>query len=84
MITATREQVDATQGGTELRLRRELMSQWLTDHAEHCGALPPWPHEGDCQWPMPTVLSEEASAAYLLLLELSGESVGLHLQSPEG
>jgi len=64
-----------------LELRRELMSQWLMNHAEHCGVgVPPWPHDGGCHWPIPPVLSAlSPNEVYLLLLEASGKSVGLHL-----
>lgn len=64
-----------------LELRREVMRQWFTNHAEHCGAVvPPWPHAGDCQWPIPSViLANSPSMVYLLLLEVSGESVELRL-----
>jgi hypothetical protein len=41
------------------RLREELIDQWLSNHAEHCGArVPPWPHPGICHWPMPEVLAD--------------------------
>ena len=65
----------------KLELRREVMRQWFTNHAEHCGAIvPPWPHHGDCQWPIPPViLATSPSEAYLLLLEVSGAFFGLRL-----
>lgn len=65
-----------------VNIYQELVSQWITNHAEHCG-IPisaPWPHRGDCQWPMPLVLREVSpSEVYLLLLLASGESFGLRL-----
>jgi hypothetical protein len=42
------------------RLRAELWSQWESNHAEHCGK--PLPHDGDCYWPPPDVLSEEGGS----------------------
>ena len=68
-------------GAEKLELRREVMRQWFTNHAEHCGVVvPPWPHDGDCQWPIPPViLATLPSEVYLLLLEVSGESFGLRL-----
>ena len=66
-----------------LELRRELMRQWFTNHAEHCGvtiAPPCPPHEGDCQWTIPPVIQKlPPNEVYLLLLEASGESFGLQL-----
>jgi hypothetical protein len=64
-----------------LILRKELADQWLTNHSEHCGvSVPPWPHKGDCHWPLPAILaSMSPSEVYLLLLLVSEESVGLHL-----
>jgi hypothetical protein len=62
----------------ELNLKKELIKQWAFNHAEHCGVIiPPWPHAGECQWPLPAVISP--SEAYLLLLSASGESFGLRL-----
>lgn len=57
-------------------LRRELVDQWFTNHAEHCGALiPPWPHRGHCKWPMPEVLAMLPLAEiHAMLLEVSGQS----------
>ena len=65
-------------------LRLELARQWLEAHADHCGAAtPPWPHLGECQWPLPQALRRmPPNAVYLLLLQASGVSVGLRLQSP--
>lgn len=60
------------------KLRLEVMNQWFTNHAEHCGKLPAWPHNGRCHWPMPEVLPP--TEVYLLLLEVSGVSYGLRLQ----
>lgn len=64
-----------------LALRREVMHQWFMNHAEHCGhRIPPWPHTGDCHWPMPPVMVAMApSEVYLLLLEASGVSFGFRL-----
>ncbi len=69
-----------------LELRRELMRQWFSNHAEHCGVnlAPPFPHKGDCQWTIPPViLSLPPNEVYLFLLEVSGQSYGLQLQAPE-
>ncbi len=63
-----------------LELRRELMQQWFTNHAEHCGVnlAPPFPHVGDCQWTIPPVIAAlSPNEVYLLLLEASGESFEL-------
>ena len=62
-------------------LQEELMREWMINHAEHCGVIiPPWPHRGDCQWPMPKSLEAMSpSEVYLLLLLASGKSVGLRL-----
>lgn len=60
-----------------LELRRELMQQWFSNHAEHCGVIlaPPFPHVGDCQWVIPPVIAAlSPNEVYLLLLEVSGES----------
>jgi len=39
------------------KLQEELMREWMINHGEHCGVIiPPWPHPGACQWPMPTIL----------------------------
>lgn len=40
------------------RLLIEVANQWLTNHAEHCGIEPAWPHSGVCHWPLPAVLAE--------------------------
>lgn len=57
----------------KLELRREVMRQWLTNHFENCGAIvPPWPHEGDCQWPIPSVVPP--NEVLQLLREVLGES----------
>jgi hypothetical protein len=74
--------IDNENGSAELvELRREVLRQWLINHAEHCGVIvPPLPHGGDCQWPIPAVLlATSRSDLYLLLLEVSGESFGLRL-----
>ncbi len=64
-----------------LELRREVMRQWLTNHAEHCGVpVQLFPHKGDCQWTIPSVISDLShNEVYLLLLEVSGQSFGLRL-----
>jgi hypothetical protein len=63
------------------QLQLELARQWLSNHAEHCGVIvPPWPHRGICNWPMPEELSCLGhSEVYLLLLQASGVSVEFHL-----
>lgn len=39
-------------------LRLALAEEWLSNHAGHCGArVPPWPHSGVCNWPLPRVLA---------------------------
>jgi hypothetical protein len=54
-----------------LALEKELARQWIVNHAEHCGIpVPPWPHPGDCQWPMPEVLSQEVTGRVCRLLQL--------------
>jgi len=61
-----------------LDLKKELLRQWMFNHAEHCGAIiPPWPHAGECQWRPPEIISP--SEVYLLLLLASGEFFGLRL-----
>ena len=77
---------DRQAGADEVkRLKLDLMDQWITNHAEHCGRIPHWPHDGRCHWPMPKALADlPHGETYLLLLEASGESVGLRLQSAEG
>lgn len=39
-------------------LRREVATQWWSNHGEHCSTE--WPHRegGYCHWPLPEVLSE--------------------------
>ena len=37
-------------------LRQLLFEQWEFNHAEHCGK--PWPHDGECYWPLPELLRE--------------------------
>lgn len=37
-------------------LRRELLEQWLSAHADHC--TNEYPHAGDCHWPPPAVLGD--------------------------
>lgn len=59
----------------EHALEKELMDQWFTNHAEHCGKLPPWPHKGECHWPVPSIVPRDR--VYLLLLEVSGEAFGI-------
>jgi hypothetical protein len=58
-------------------LRAELIRQWAANHHEHCGALmPPWPHAGDCHWPLPPVIAAvEPSRVLRILLSASEESV---------
>jgi hypothetical protein len=58
-------------------LRREVIHQWLVNHAEHCGAslAQPFPHEGDCQWPLPSLiqkLGSEEIHSYILEASLTG------------
>jgi hypothetical protein len=88
LLTGWRNKVQSTMTvgdnhtAPEIRaLRLELMSQWITNHAEHCGVtVPPWPHRGGCQWPLPSTLSALPSdEVRLLFLEVSGESFGLRL-----
>lgn len=64
-----------------LELKKQLVREWLINHAEHCGSqIPPWPHSGICHWPLPEALaSASLSEVYLLLLLASGEFVGLRL-----
>ena len=53
-----------------LELRREVMRQWMVNHAEHCGKdiTQPFPHEGHCQWPIPPViLSLHPGEVHLLI-----------------
>ena len=69
---------DETKNETQ-ELKFALMDQWFTNHAEHCGGIPAWPHQGDCYWPMPSILAKEPNVAYLLLRKVLGESVGLRL-----
>ena len=59
-----------------VELRKEVLRQWLVNHGDNCGAfIPPWPHEGDCQWPMPEVLAALSPNEVLrLLLAISEES----------
>ena len=60
-----------------LELRRELATQWEFNHTEHCGHLgEPYPHRGRCNWPMPEVLTRQASAeeVYQTLLGRGDES----------
>jgi hypothetical protein len=58
----------------EHRLRTELLNQWLSNHAEHCGkeadgeAWNPL-HEGDCHWPLPPVLGRRWAEAKLASLD---------------
>jgi len=42
-------------------LKVELVNQWLSNHYEHCGhrLTAPWPHAGDCHWPLPDVLTPD-------------------------
>ena len=68
-------------------LREQLMDQWLSNHAEHCGAnVPPWPHPGMCHWPMPPALRRHMSASevYSLLLEVLAKDDSPRLQSLAG
>jgi len=67
-------------------LELDLARQWLTNHAEHCGAIvPPWPHQGDCHWLLPAALARlTPSEVYLLLLQASEVSFGLQLRASEG
>ena len=64
-----------------LELKKQLMEQWWTNHADHCGAQAiPWPHDGECKWPLPEAFSTASpSEIYLLLLLASGQFVGLRL-----
>ena len=41
-------------------LRAELQRQWEYNHAEHCGK--PWPHQGDCYWPLPDSLADSGES----------------------
>ena len=41
-----------------IELYRELFEQWKYNHWEHCGGkTPPYPHDGECYWLMPTLLA---------------------------
>jgi hypothetical protein len=56
-----------------LELRREVIRQWFTNHAEHCGVpvTSPFPHNGDCQWYIPEALeSVSPDEIYSLFLEV--------------
>lgn len=40
------------------RLEFDLVDQWLSNHAEHCGhQVPPWPHRGICHWGLPPAVA---------------------------
>ena len=55
-------------------LRLELWKQWECNHSEHCGkVIPPWPHQGECYWPIPAVLfGADPNVAYWpLAIQLS-------------
>jgi hypothetical protein len=39
-------------------LTEELLRQWESNHSEHCGSI--YPHEGECHWPKPAVLSRRS------------------------
>jgi len=60
-------------------LKKDSVDQWASNHYEHCGVpIPPWPHEGDCQWPIPATLAS-SEVFNLLLLLVSGPPVGFQL-----
>ena len=51
----------------------DLMEQWLANHSEHCGfSVPPWPHKGICNWPLPpSIASLSLEEIRQLLAEVS-------------
>jgi hypothetical protein len=46
------------------KLRIALVGEWLSNHAEHCEE--DWPHEGDCRWPIPSMLPSSVVSEFLL------------------
>jgi hypothetical protein len=60
---------------SEMRaLKIDLIRQWFSNHAEHCGALiPPWPHNGLCKWPLPPTLMAASTPEIYWLLQLAEE-----------
>ena len=51
-------------------LELEVLRQWETNHAEHCGKrLSHWPHAGRCNWPLPPALAAMAPNEVLKLLQ---------------
>lgn len=62
----TNEDVDAV----ILALRRELLNQWESNHAEHCGVLGTH-NVTDCRWPPPAILKMEPSDVVSVPLQLN-------------
>lgn len=86
MLSFATKGSDANLRSEVTSLRLEVVKQWTINHYELCGhCILPWPHEGMCHFPLPTVIEKNLtpSEVYLLLLAASGISVGLRLQSPE-
>jgi hypothetical protein len=62
------------------QLKKELIEQWMSNHAEHCQRN--WPHKGICKWSIPLSLSKETPNEILTLLSLQeAESESPHLIS---
>ena len=53
------------------KLRKELLEQWEYNHSEHCQFK--WPHDGICNWPLPTLIQKEEASEVLRLLASAEE-----------
>ncbi len=54
-------------------IKIELIRQWVSNHAEHCGhGIYPCHNPDGCQWPMPRAIPP--NEAYSLLSQVLGET----------